>query len=114
MREPPHPDCDQVDLAVFLHALSDPARLEIVRMLAPDLERPCGDFHGVGGISTPTLSHHLRVLRESGVTRTRIDGKHRHIRLRRDTDAPFPGVLEVIMDTLLQAGDPELAGTRSG
>jgi DNA-binding transcriptional ArsR family regulator len=114
MREPHHPDCEQVDLAAFLHALSDPARLEIVRMLAPDLERPCGDFHGVGGVSTPTLSHHLRVLREAGVTRTRIEGKRRHISLRRDTDAPFPGVLEMIMDTLSRRTDRKRARPAAG
>jgi DNA-binding transcriptional ArsR family regulator len=112
MREPHHPGCEQVDLTVFLHALSDPARLEIVRMLAPNLERPCSDFHGIGGISTPTLSHHLRVLREAGVTRTRMDGKYRHISLRRDTDAPFPGVLEMIMETLRRSGGEKELATR--
>ena len=39
-------------------------------------ERPCSDLHGVGGITVATLSHHLRVLREAGLTRTRVSGKH--------------------------------------
>jgi DNA-binding transcriptional ArsR family regulator len=30
----------------------------------------------VGGITVATLSHHLRVLREAGLTRTRVSGKH--------------------------------------
>src|SRR5882724_1960599 len=98
MRPPPHPDRDQLSLAAVLHSLSDPARLEIVRLLATVPERACTDFHGIGGLTVPTLSHHLRVLRESGVTLTRIDGKHRYVSLRRDDlDRRFPGVLEAII-----------------
>jgi DNA-binding transcriptional ArsR family regulator len=98
MRPPPHPDLDQLSLAAVLHSLSDPARLEIVRLLAAGPERACTDFHGIGGLTVPTLSHHLRVLRESGVTRTRLDGKHRFVSLRReDLDLRFPGVLGAII-----------------
>lgn len=103
MRAPVHPDRAQLNLATFLHALSDPTRLEIVRMLADAPEVPCSDFYGIGGISTPTLSHHLRVLREAGVTYTRIEGKHRHLSLRKDDlNARFPGVIDTITATLRQ------------
>jgi DNA-binding transcriptional ArsR family regulator len=98
MRPPPHPDRDQFSLAAVLHSLSDPARLDIVSLLASVPERSCTDFHGIGGLTIPTMSHHLRVLRESGVTHTRIDGKHRYVSLRRDDlDLRFPGVLEAII-----------------
>jgi DNA-binding transcriptional ArsR family regulator len=98
VRSPPHPDRDQFSLASVLHSLSDPARLEIVRLLAEVPERACAEFHGIGGLTVPTLSHHLRVLRESGVTRTRIEGKHRYVSLRRDDlDLCFPGVLAAII-----------------
>jgi DNA-binding transcriptional ArsR family regulator len=98
VRQPHHPPRDELALVTVLHALSDPTRLEVVRMLAPDLERPCGDFHGLGGITVPTLSHHLRVLREAGVTHMRIHGKHRYVSLRRDDlEARFPGVLDPIV-----------------
>jgi DNA-binding transcriptional ArsR family regulator len=98
VREPHHPDRRELSLVSVLHALSDPTRLEVVRALAPDVERSCGDFHGLGGITVPTLSHHLRVLREAGVTRMRINGKHRYVSLRRDDlEARFPGVLDSIV-----------------
>jgi DNA-binding transcriptional ArsR family regulator len=98
MREPHHPDREQLTLVSVLHALSDPTRLEIVCMLASDVERACGDFHGLGGITVATLSHHLRVLREAGVTRTRVEGKHRYVALRRDDlEARFPDVLASIV-----------------
>jgi DNA-binding transcriptional ArsR family regulator len=81
-----------------LHSLSDPTRLEIVRLLTGEPERACSDFHGIGGVSVATLSHHLRVLREAGVTRTRLDGKRRYVSLRRtDLEARFPGLLDPIL-----------------
>ncbi len=99
MRPLPHPDRGQLSLAAVLHGLSDPARLEIVRMLAAVPERPCTDFHGVGGLTVPTLSHHLRVLREAGLTRTRIDGRRRYVSLRReDLEWRFPGVIGPIIN----------------
>ena len=76
----------------ILHALSDPARLEIVRRLAAGSEWSCGRFEL--GLSKATLSHHFRVLREAGVLRTRPDGRKRLLSLREsDLNARFPGLL---------------------
>ena len=98
MRPLPHPDRGQLSLAAVLHGLSDPARLEIVCMLAGAAERSCTDFHGISGLTVPTLSHHLRVLREAGLTRTRIDGRRRYVSLRReDLEWRFPGVIGPII-----------------
>jgi DNA-binding transcriptional ArsR family regulator len=110
MRQPPHPDREQLSLVAVLHGLSDPARLEIVRLLADTPERPCTDFHGLGGLTVPTLSHHLRVLREAGLTRTRIDGRRRYLSLRReDLDCRFPGVIDPIIKSADSgAGNPQL------
>jgi DNA-binding transcriptional ArsR family regulator len=106
MRQPPHPDCGQLSLVAVLHGLSDPARLEIVRMLAAAPERPCTDFHGLGGLTVPTLSHHLRVLREAGLTRTRIDGRRRYLSLRReDLEKRFPGVIDPIISSAVSVSD---------
>ena len=51
----------------LLAALADPARLAIVRQLASD-EAVCAcDFSACNSLSQPTVSHHLRVLREAGL-----------------------------------------------
>ena len=103
-RRPHHPRTAELDLPNVLHALSDPIRLQIVGSLDGGVERSCGDFHGLGGVTVPTLSHHLRVLREAGVTRTRLAGKHRFISLRSDDlEARFPGVVGAILGS---AGAP--------
>ena len=80
----------------MLHALSDPARLEIVRRLAAGDEPPCGTFDL--GLSKATLSHHFRVLRESGVVRTRPEGRKRLLSLRADDlEVRFPGLLDAVL-----------------
>ncbi|HEY7146251.1 MAG TPA: metalloregulator ArsR/SmtB family transcription factor [Streptosporangiaceae bacterium] len=119
MREPQHPDRGQLTLVAVLHGLSDPARLEIVRMLAAGREHACTDFHGVGGLTVPTLSHHLRVLREAGLTRTRIDGKRRYVSLRRDDlEWRFPGVIGPVIKAAAahprQQGSPRSAADAAG
>jgi DNA-binding transcriptional ArsR family regulator len=96
MREPHHPSCDELELPAVLHALSDPARLRIVRQLAEGDECACGIFDV--GLSKATLSHHFRVLRESGLVRTRPEGRKRLLSLRKDDlDARFPGLLPAIL-----------------
>jgi DNA-binding transcriptional ArsR family regulator len=81
-----------------LHALSDPARLEIVRRLAAGDEPSCGTFDL--GLSKATLSHHFGVLRESGVVRVRPEGRKRLLSLRMDDlNARFPGLMDSILAT---------------
>ena len=53
----------------LLGALADPARLAIVRQLATDGAVCACDVAPAAGLSQPTISHHLRVLREAGVVR---------------------------------------------
>jgi DNA-binding transcriptional ArsR family regulator len=98
MRNPPHPATAQLRLESVLHSLSDSTRLQVVRSLAREGEQSCSAFHDLGDVSLPTLSHHLRVLREGGVTRTRLAGRQRFVSLRRDDlDARFPGLLDSIL-----------------
>ena len=96
MREPHHPARSEIELSSVLHALSDPARLEIVRRLAHGDEPSCGTFDL--GLSKATLSHHFRVLRESGVVRTRPEGRKRLLSLRvDDLDSRFPGLMDAVL-----------------
>jgi ArsR family transcriptional regulator, arsenate/arsenite/antimonite-responsive transcriptional repressor len=56
-------------MAPVLGALADPARLRIVSMLLDAPEgAACGcDLEEPLGLSQPTVSHHLKVLREAGL-----------------------------------------------
>ncbi len=109
MREPHHPSCTELELPAVLHALSDPARLQIVGQLALRDECTCGTFDL--GLSKATLSHHFRVLRESGVVRTRPEGRTRMLSLRKaELDERFPGLL----DAVLTAEPPKAGAAPTG
>jgi ArsR family transcriptional regulator, arsenate/arsenite/antimonite-responsive transcriptional repressor len=59
----------------LLAALADPTRLAIVRQLAQDTETCACDFTSCCDVGQPTVSHHLRVLREAGVVTTERRGQ---------------------------------------
>src|SRR4051812_11404788 len=90
------PAAEELELATVLHALSDPIRLRIVRDLADSGACNCGSF--AVPIAKSTLSHHLRVLREAGLTLTEPTGTQRVLSLRPiDIDARFPGLLDAVL-----------------
>ncbi|WP_263368280.1 ArsR/SmtB family transcription factor [Edaphobacter bradus] len=94
---PKEPERKELLLTAILYALSDEVRLGIVRQLAERGEQACGVFE----VDRPksSLSHHFRVLRESGVVSTRKDGKTLLNTLRReDLDARFPGLLGAVLE----------------
>jgi DNA-binding transcriptional ArsR family regulator len=92
------PAIDAIELADVLHALSDPTRLQIVRGLAAGGERQCGSFDL--GLTKATRSHHFKVLREAGLTYTRLEGTARFVTLRREElDAKFPGLLDAVVQS---------------
>jgi len=101
MRQPHHPAIETIPVSTVLHALSDPVRLRIVKVIAEQGERCCGDC-GID-MPKPSLSHHFKVLREAGIIHARAEGTQRCISLRRDDlETRFPGLL----DSVLRAAEP--------
>jgi len=91
-----HPAAGEIELAVVLHALSDPMRLRIVAGLAAGDPRPCGSFDLP--VTKSTCTHHFKVLREAGVIRQRLEGTTRLNSLRRDDlEQRFPGLLDSVL-----------------
>jgi DNA-binding transcriptional ArsR family regulator len=94
--EQEQPAKEKIELAKVLQALSDEVRLAIVLQLASAGELCCGMFN----IQMPksSLSHHFRVLRESGILATRREGKEWVNTLRReDLEERFPGLLDSVI-----------------
>jgi DNA-binding transcriptional ArsR family regulator len=95
-----HPDRAQISLAGVLYALGDPVRLEVVRRLAVEGELACAALD-CGAIAKSTMSHHFKILRESGIIHTRKEGTQHINSLRReDLEARFSGLLEIILEAL--------------
>jgi len=106
MRTIVHPAPEQLRLEGVLHALSDPVRLQIVAALRFGDELPCGGLRVP--VSKSTLSHHLKVLRDAGLTRTRCEGVQRLVSLRlEDLELRFPGLLGCV----LTHSDPDRRAT---
>jgi ArsR family transcriptional regulator len=63
-------------LADRLKALAHPARLEILHVLAERGTCVCGAVVEVMPLAQATVSQHLKVLKEAGLIRGRIDGKN--------------------------------------
>ncbi|MFF5208670.1 ArsR/SmtB family transcription factor [Streptosporangium sp. NPDC000396] len=107
-----HPDVSEFDVLDVLHALAEPTRMTIVKILLAERERACGTFPV--DVAPSTLTHHFRVLREAGVIRQREDGNRRWSALRlEDLDARFPSLLGTIVtayDRQLSAATPPLTG----
>ena len=84
------------ELHQVLAALGDPVRLDIVRQLAARGEVPCGGF-GLD-LAKSTLSHHFKVLRESGLAGVRSEGTSLMNYLNRDQiEHLFPGLLAGVL-----------------
>lgn len=59
---------------LLLAALADPVRLSFVRQMAENDGICACDFSECCSVSQPTISHHLKVLREAGVVRSERQG----------------------------------------
>ena len=70
------------------NAVAEPRRREILECLA-DGERPVGDLVAKLGIEQPSISKHLKVLREVGLVRVRRRGRHMLYRTNPDGIRPL-------------------------
>lgn len=89
------------DPVVMLRALTHPVRLGILRALALRPETCACDFTELFSVRQPTISQHLKVLREAGLVQTR----------RRGTQICYsihPGSLEHLQQTIADL-QPELS-----
>ena len=94
------PAVADIELPRVLAALADPHRLAAVRFVARHGESWCAQVIEQAGLpmTKPTFSHHLRILREAGITYSRVQGARRMLTLRReDLDARLPGLLDAVL-----------------
>jgi ArsR family transcriptional regulator len=82
-------------IAGMFKALGDPVRLRLLSMIAsaPDGEICVCDLTGEFALTGPTISHHLRILREAGLVDSDRRGTWVYYR-------PVPDTLTVLADVL--------------
>lgn len=94
MRQPLSED-QSVELARVFKAIGEPVRLRLVSLIASHAggEACVCDLTGAFELSGPTISHHLKVLRETGVIEGERRGTWIYYRVRTDMLAVLSGLL---------------------
>lgn len=81
-----------MDSVTFAKAMADNTRQQIMRLLC--CQWFCvGDIVDQSGVSQPTVSHHLGILREAGLVDTRREGKQVFYTLNQEAVAVCCGML---------------------
>ena len=109
-------------MADIFDVVADPTRRDILGVIL-DRETSVPESHGeisVGeivtalGVSQPTVSKHLKVLRESGLVAVREEGQHRYYRLDRAPLERLEDWLIPFVSTDAAADAATLAGADAG
>jgi ArsR family transcriptional regulator len=90
---PPLAPLEREALALRFKALADPARVAIVNRLAAADEVCVCDLNAALDLAQPTVSHHLRVLREAGLVESTRRGTWAFYRLVPEAIAQLREVL---------------------
>jgi ArsR family transcriptional regulator len=93
----PLAEVDAAALAAAFKVLADPGRLRLLSLIGaqPGAEACTCDLIEPLGLSQPTVSHHLKALREAGFLERERRGQWVLYRLRADRLAAVRAVLEV-------------------
>ena len=81
----------------LLAALADPTRMEIMRELAGSPEVCACDFMSCCNVSQPTISHHLKVLRDAGAVTSERRGNWVFYRIAPNLTERLGGITQGLM-----------------
>ncbi len=90
---PPLSEPEADELAARFKALADPTRVAIVNRLSAATEVCVCDLNTAFRLSQPTISHHLRILREAGLVEASRRGTWAYYRLVPETVEALRGAL---------------------
>lgn len=82
----------QTNPVTFAKALSDPTRQQIMQLTCC-ASLNVGEIVDGVGVSQPTVSHHLAILREAGLVKTETKGKHTYYSLNQESVVSCCGML---------------------
>jgi DNA-binding transcriptional ArsR family regulator len=96
-----------------IDAIAHPGRRAMLRLVL-DRELPVGELAKRTGLSQPAASQHLKVLRDAGLVRGRVDGRRRLYRvdteglerLRQELDAYWGPALLALKDAAEGGNQP--------
>ena len=82
--------------AALFKALSDPARVKIMNLLAQTRAPVCAcEFEPALGLSQPTVSHHLKKLTDAGLLEREQRGKWAYFSINPEAAAKLAGLVDL-------------------
>ncbi len=94
---------EAIDASELFSQLSCPTRIRLLSILALDQICVC-ELAGMLGISQPAVSHHLRMLRQSGFVRYKKQGKQVQYSI---SDSPGGRLLRTIIQDIMDRRDED-------
>jgi ArsR family transcriptional regulator len=89
-------DADAEASAALFRALSDPARVKIVNLLATSHEPVCAcEFEPALQLSQPTVSHHLKKLTHAGLLDREQRGKWAYFSLKPEASSQLERLVRI-------------------
>lgn len=88
--------------------IADPTRRQILRVLSSG-KRPVGDLVNELGVSQPTVSKHLKVLRTAGLVETQAAGQKRFYSLTPEPLTQISAWVESLNQALEQTANPPIS-----
>ncbi len=96
MKSVAHPSAEQFELGRLFHALSDPTRLKLVRLLAAGGHLPCAAL--CLGRPKSSMSHHFKTMIDAGLLRVEVAGNVHLNSLRlAEIEGRFPGLMAAVL-----------------
>ena len=92
-----------------LRAIANPRRRAMLELVW-DAERTAGEIAAGSGLSAPATSQHLKVLREAGLVRVRVDANRRLYRAEPERFAEVRAALEAFWGERLGRMRADLEG----
>ena len=85
---------------IFAKAIADETRQQVMNLLCCEWLCVSDIVERMGGVTQPTVSHHLSILRDAGLVNVRRDGKQIFYQLNQ-------GAVAICCSTLMQQFAPE-------
>ncbi len=84
----------KISLDQVMKALGDPVRMDAVRQLLEEEEKPCGTFNH--GLAKATFSHHIKILEDAEVIKHRLQGTRKFMSMNENFVRQFPELVKLI------------------
>lgn len=89
------------EIAMIFKALGDERRIDILRLLSIEEKCACKLLETLN-ISQPTLSHHMKILCDTGIVIPRKEGKWTHYRIDAEKSQEIVELLNTLIKTSIE------------